>query len=87
MKKVAILILNYNGYKKLGSYFFRCIESAKNIKYPADIYRIDNASTDKSIDIIERFDVNLISHDKNHGFVGGFNLAIKKYFNIRCMNF
>jgi Predicted glycosyltransferases len=87
MKKLAILILNYNGYKKLGSYFFRCIESAKNIKYPADIYLIDNASTDKSIDIIERFDVNLISHDKNYGFVGGFNLAIKKIFQYKMYEF
>jgi GT2 family glycosyltransferase len=87
MNNVAILILNYNGFEKLGRYFAKCIESAKNIKYPSDIYLIDNASTDKSGEIIERFDVNLISHKKNYGFVGGFNLAIKKIFQYKKYDF
>jgi len=87
MNSVEILILNHNGLEKLGNYFIRSIENAKNVKYPVDVYLIDNASTDKSKEIMERFDVDLISHKKNYGFVGGFNLAIKKYFNIKNMIF
>jgi GT2 family glycosyltransferase len=87
MKKVAILILNYNGFERLGSYFLRCVESAKNVKYPVDVYLIDNASTDKSRDVVERFDVKLILHKKNYGFVGGFNLAIEKIFKEKKYDF
>jgi GT2 family glycosyltransferase len=87
MNSVAILILNHNGLEKLGNYFIRSIENAKNVKYPVDVYLIDNASTDKSREIIERFDVDLISHKKNYGFVGGFNLAIKKIFQYKKYDF
>ena len=45
----------------------------------ADIYVIDNASTDNSVALLkEEFPkVGLVVNDKNHGFAGGYNLGLK----------
>ncbi|NRY60050.1 glycosyltransferase family 2 protein [Clostridium beijerinckii] len=78
MNKVAIIICNYNKQE----YLMKCLQSvlqSKDVK--CDIYVIDNASTDNSVEIINREyknKVELIVNEKNKGGSGGFNTGIKK---------
>ncbi|GHU58498.1 glycosyl transferase [Bacteroidia bacterium] len=78
MKKIAVIILNWNGSKLLNMFL------PSVVKYsPADlanIYVADNGSTDDSISLLqEKFPfVNVITLDKNYGFAEGYNLAIKQ---------
>ncbi len=78
MTKVAIVILNWNGEKLLQEFLPEVI---KNSDLPnVDIIVADNASTDGSIDIIKtKFpSVRIIQLDKNYGFTGGYNRALKE---------
>ena len=67
MEKISFIILSYNSEK----YLYECISSILTIKsYDIHIYIIDNGSTDKSVEIIEKFDSNnitLVKLDKNYG--------------------
>ena len=74
--KVAILILNHNGKQLLSSN----LESIIAHKGDAEIWVIDNGSTDYSIDYIKNnFPVvKTLIHDKNYGYAKGYNLAISK---------
>lgn len=74
MKKVAIVILNYNGARFLTQFLPSVISNASN----AAIYVADNASTDNSVQILkEQFpDVQLIQLAINHGFAQGYNEAL-----------
>ena len=74
-KKVAVLILNFNGKV----YLERCIRSILNQSYrDFEIYLIDNGSSDGSIKLVkEKFpEVNVISFDRNYGFAGAYNRAV-----------
>lgn len=78
MKKTAVVILNYNGEKMLQQFL------PSVIKYTpdeiADVIVADNASTDKSMDVLnEQFpSVKTLVLDKNYGFAGGYNRAIEQ---------
>ena len=78
MKKTAVVILNYNGEKMLQQFL------PSVVKYTpedlADVIVADNASTDKSLEILSsQFPgVKTVVFDKNYGFAGGYNLAISK---------
>lgn len=74
--KVAIVILNWNGVSLLEKLLPNIIEHSKE----ADVYVIDNGSTDESVDVLSsKFKrVQLIRLDKNHGFTGGYNLGLKE---------
>ena len=74
--KVAIVILNWNGASLLEKLLPNIIEHSKE----ADVYVIDNGSTDESVDVLSsKFKrVQLIRLDKNHGFTGGYNLGLKE---------
>ncbi|MFT5954574.1 MAG: GT2 family glycosyltransferase [Cyclobacteriaceae bacterium] len=76
MHKIAIVILNYNGY----SYLEKFIPSFLKFSEGHPIYVVDNASIDDSLSLLkERFpSVNLISHTRNLGFTGGYNEALKQ---------
>ena len=78
MKKIAIIILNWNGSKLLNMF----LPSVVNYSPAglADIYVADNGSTDDSVSLLkEEFpSVNVITLDKNYGFAEGYNLAIKQ---------
>ena len=84
MTKTAIVILNWNGIGFLKMFL------GVVVKYSMDnetlVCVADNGSTDGSPEwVAENFsEVKLIKMDKNHGFAGGYNLAINqldaKYF-------
>lgn len=75
-KKVALIILCYNGAEYLGD----CLSSVKKNNYPPELVEIvvvDNASTDNSVEIIKQYEVTLIANKKNLGFTGGNNLGLQ----------
>ncbi len=80
-KKVAIVILNWNGAKLLEEFLPSVI-----VHSPADMSEIvvaDNGSTDNSLAILrEKFpSVRIIPLDRNYGFAEGYNRAIREIDN------
>ncbi len=76
MDKIAIVILNWNGCEMLRSFLpsvLRC--SPGNGR---SIYVADNGSTDNSVTMLQKEfpSVRTILLPKNHGFAGGYNLAL-----------
>ncbi|QDO95389.1 glycosyltransferase family 2 protein [Formosa sediminum] len=69
--KIAIAILNWNGAKLLQEFLPAVITHSEG----ADLYVIDNASTDHSIDLIKtQFPtVNIILNSENGGYAKGYN--------------
>lgn len=78
MKKVAVIILNWNGCELLRRYLPTMVASTP--AHIADVIVADNGSTDESLQLLAREfpTVNTIVLDKNYGFAGGYNLAIEK---------
>ncbi|MDF2511035.1 MAG: glycosyl transferase family 2 [Herbinix sp.] len=75
VKKVAIVILSYNGYQITK----QCIESIRNntSKQSYELVVIDNASTDLSIKWLkDQKDIKLICNLENKGFPEGCNQGI-----------
>ena len=77
MKKVFIIILNYNG----GEDTVKCLTSLSEAKIldQAKIIIVDNASTDNSVELIKKNfpSIKIIQNKKNLGFAGGNNVGIK----------
>jgi hypothetical protein len=74
--KVAIIILNWNGWKDT----VECLESVFRIDYPNyQVIIVDNGSTDDSVQQIKENlpDTILIETGKNLGYTGGNNVGIK----------
>ncbi len=73
---LAVVILNWNG-KELLKQFLPSV-----IKYSAEakIYVADNASTDNSVEFVQKNfpQVKLIRNSRNAGYAGGYNLALKE---------
>ncbi len=75
MKKVAIILVNWNGRKHLKD----CLSSLKNQSYKGfDIILVDNNSTDGSLDNVRDKNVILIQNKENYGFAKGNNIGIQK---------
>jgi GT2 family glycosyltransferase len=76
LKKIAVVILNWNGAKLLEQF----LPSVLAYSEEAAVYVADNASTDDSIFLIkERFPaVNIIRNDSNYGFATGYNIALQQ---------
>jgi len=75
--QVAVMVLHHNGQKIL----YDCVSSLKKTTYTNyDVYVIDNASTDKSVNSVQQSFpwVKLIQFDKNYGFCQGYNKASEK---------
>ena len=73
--KVAIIIVNWNGKKDT----LECLNSLRRDLYSnKEIIIVDNASSDGSIESIERsgFNVKVIRSSRNLGFTGGNNLGL-----------
>ncbi len=82
--KVAIAILNWNGAELLERFLPSVLEFSKD----ADIYVIDNASKDNSVEVVkEKFPkVGLIQNQSNLGFTGGYNKGLKSIkADILCL--
>ena len=78
-KKLAIAILNWNGRNWLEKFLPSVVQFSQN----ADIYVIDNLSTDDSIEFLKTHfpTVKVIKNDQNHGFAGGYNEGLKEIKN------
>jgi GT2 family glycosyltransferase len=72
--KVSVIIVNWNGERFLErSLAALMVQTVK----PHEVIILDNASTDRSIEIIRRFPfVQLMLLDQNTGFARGNNLAV-----------
>lgn len=75
MKKIAVVILNWNGSALLRQFLPSIIEFSQE----ANIYVIDNASTDDSISILKNEfpTVEIIENKGNFGFAKGYNEGLK----------
>ncbi len=76
MKRVAIVILNWNGAKMLQQYLPSVVQYSRD---EADIYVADNASTDISLELLNtqfRDSCHVIELDRNWGFAEGYNKAL-----------
>jgi GT2 family glycosyltransferase len=76
LKKIAVVILNWNGAKLLEQFLPSVIAHSEE----ATIYVADNASTDTSIEIIEsKFpQITIIKNEGNYGFAKGYNIALQQ---------
>ncbi|MCE4064870.1 glycosyltransferase family 2 protein [Chryseobacterium gleum] len=78
-KKLAVAILNWNGRNWLEQFLPGVVQFSQN----ADIYVIDNLSTDDSIEFLEKNfpTVQIVKNDKNYGFAGGYSEGLKAIKN------
>lgn len=75
--KVSLVILNWNGRKRLE----KCLASLKKITYKnKEIIVVNNGSTDDSADFLKKNypTVKVIEVKKNIGYAGGTNLGVQK---------
>ena len=74
--KTAVVILNWNGEGFLKQF----LPSVVQHSHDATIIVADNASTDNSISYLNSLGnaVKIIQLDKNYGFTGGYNKALKQ---------
>ena len=80
MKKVAIVILNWNGEQMLRRFLPSVLQHSENV---ADIVVADNASTDASLALLDKEfpTVRTIVLDHNYGFAEGYNRALNQVEN------
>ena len=76
MSRTAVVILNYNGEKLLQQFLPSVIQYSSE----AEIIVADNNSTDRSISFLQQTfpQIRIIQLDKNYGFCGGYNRALKE---------
>lgn len=81
IKEVAIVICNFNKQE----YVIKCIESVLKSTYTNfDIFVVDNASVDKSVELIRKNfgdKVELLINEENKGGSGGFNTGMRHVIN------
>jgi len=73
---LSIIIVNYNG----GQFLLDCLDSLQTASIKLDIWVVDNASSDGSIDEAQKKHptVNYIKNSQNLGFAKANNQALKK---------
>ncbi len=78
MKKTAVVILNWNGRELLEKFLPPLLKYTP--KDTAEIWVADNASTDDSVEFVEKNfpEVKIFKLDKNYWFAGGYNRALSK---------
>lgn len=78
MKKVAVVILNWNGARFLQDFLPSVIKYSKHSD--VEIVVADNASSDDSADILQKHfpEVRIIHNEKNEGFAKGYNVALQQ---------
>lgn len=74
MKKVSIIIVNWNGLH----YLQKCLPSLEKVNYPnREVIIVDNGSQDGSLEYLKKFpNIKLIKNKTNLGFAGGNNKAL-----------
>ena len=78
MKKVATIIVTFNGEK----WIKKCLETILESSYSSDVFVVDNCSTDQTISIVNNFPVQLEVLPKNEGFGFANNFILKKIRNL-----
>ena len=75
MKKIAVVILNWNGVQLLEQFLPSIIQYSPE----ATIYVADNASTDTSVSFLEQHfpTVQIVKNTGNYGFAKGYNEALQ----------
>ena len=78
MKKISVVILNWNGVGMLQKFLPKVVEYSVN--QGVEICVADNASTDESVSYLQANfpNVRLIVLDKNYGFADGYNKALQQ---------
>ena len=78
MKKISVVILNWNGLSMLRKFLPKVMESSAN--QDVEVCVADNGSTDESVSWLKTHcpDVRLIVLDKNYGFAEGYNRALQQ---------
>lgn len=76
--QIAVVILNWNGKRFLEKFLPSLIKNT-DLEL-AEIVIADNASSDDSIDFLNKnyASLKIIKHDKNYGFAEGYNKALKQ---------
>lgn len=75
MKKVSIIIVNYNTRDVLRD----CLKNLKNTASDSEIIVVDNASYDSSADMVEKeFSFVKLIRTQNNGLSAGYNFGIKQ---------
>ena len=79
MKRVAVVLLNFNGLELLKKF----LEGTILYSAEADLVLIDNCSTDNSVSWFKSKYPNLlcIQLDKNYGYAEGYNKGLKHVKN------
>ena len=77
MKRVAVVILNWNGKKFLEQFLQNVVDNSCHV---ADVIVADNNSNDGSVDFVTNNfqQVKVIRLDDNYGFAGGYNRALQQ---------
>ena len=71
--KVAVVLLNWNGRRYLEQFLPSTLAHSQE----ADVYVIDNGSTDDSLSFLKQYPtVTTIALDKNYGFAGGYSKGL-----------
>ena len=78
MKKISVVILNWNGVGMLQKFLPKVVEYSVN--QGVEICVADNASNDESVSYLQANfpNVRLIVLDKNYGFAEGYNRALEQ---------
>lgn len=76
MKRIAVVILNWNGKKLLEDFLPYVVKHSPE----ATVYVADNASTDDSVSFLKANypDITIIENKENYGYAGGYNTALKE---------
>jgi GT2 family glycosyltransferase len=76
LKKIAVVILNWNGEKLLEQF----LPSVMLYSNEATIYVADNASNDSSVQFIKENypGITIIQNKANYGFAKGYNIALEQ---------
>lgn len=74
MKKLSVVLLNFNGKHHLEAF----LPSVIQYSAPHEVVLVDNGSNDGSVEFIKEThpSITLITFQENHGFCGGYNKAI-----------
>jgi len=71
---ICVVIVSYNG----SPWIAKCIESVLNTQGVEKVFVVDNGSSDNTVEIVQRYPVEVINVGINLGFGKGNNVAIAK---------
>ncbi len=78
MKKLAVIILNWNGRELLEKFLPAAVRNT--VSEDADLWVADNGSSDDSVEYVKSHfpEVKILELGENYGFAEGYNIAIRE---------